>query len=295
MFKTKIHATIKLIRIKNWIKNGLILIPLIFSGLFLNYNINQYVNTVIGLLAFCFASSVVYIINDIIDKQNDMHDEIKKNRPIAAGIIKTHEAITLTAVLYIIMTLLLLYNSISIYCVVIINSYILLNIIYSIKLKNMPIIDISVLSCFFLIRLIYGSILCDAPVSGYLYLTTITAAYYFGIGKRLKELNKNNLKIRNVLKHYSSEFLTGIHNAFLCMTMLSYSLWAINYNLGIINNKCILISAFIVIIIMLYYHYIISDPENKTGNPVDILLKNKALLFLCIIYAVIIIIGIIKH
>lgn len=225
-----------------------------------------------------------------MDIKNDRYDENKKHRPIASGAVKPQEAITFAVILYIAISI-ISFRNVTILCTIFLNVYIMLNVLYSIKLKNIPVIDISVLSCFFLIRLIYGGCLCNVPISGYLYLTTMTAAYYFGIGKRYKESTKNNLNIRTVLKHYPQNFLTNIHNVFLCASILSYFLWAINYNQNIINPTCILISAFIVTIILLYYHFILYDENNKNGNPVDMLLKNKSLLIICAIYAIIIIIG----
>lgn len=285
---TKIKNLIKLIRIKNWIKNGLILMPLLFSGLFLNYNQDQYINLIAGVTAFCLVSSIVYIFNDIIDINNDRKDDIKKHRPLASNTVKIYEAVTLALFLLILAITIFIIFKLNYNNIAILAIYLLLNIIYSLKFKNIPIIDISVLSCFFIIRLIYGSILCNAPVSGYLYLTTLMIAYYFGIGKRRKEL-ENNIDIRPVLKEYSSHLLSSLHTVFLSASIISYSLWAINYNLDIINSICVLISAFIVTMILLYYHYVLYN--YKTGNPIDVLLNNKALITLCIIYIIDIAIG----
>lgn len=285
---TKIKNLIKLIRIKNWIKNGLILMPLLFSGLFLNYNQDQYINLIAGVTAFCLVSSIVYIFNDIIDINNDRKDDIKKHRPLASNTVKIYEAVTLALFLLILAITIFIIFKLNYNNIAILAIYLLLNIIYSLKFKNIPIIDISVLSCFFIIRLIYGSILCNAPVSGYLYLTTLMIAYYFGIGKRRKEL-ENNIDIRPVLKEYSSHLLSSLHTVFLSASIISYSLWAINYNLDIINSICVLISAFIVTMILLYYHYVLYN--YKTGNPIDVLLNNKALITLCIIYIIYIAIG----
>ena len=82
---------IKLMRPKHYIKNLLIFMPLIFSGLF--FNSALLLKTIIGFSCFCFTTSMVYIINDIKDKDNDKLHEVKKNRPIASGKVTIKKAI----------------------------------------------------------------------------------------------------------------------------------------------------------------------------------------------------------
>ena len=90
---------IKLIRVKHWLKNGLIFVPLFFSKNLLNYE--KIILCIIGFFVFSFISSVVYIINDINDVENDKKHEIKKKRPIASGLISIKNAIFTIFILYI--------------------------------------------------------------------------------------------------------------------------------------------------------------------------------------------------
>ena len=82
---------IKLMRPKHYIKNLLIFLPLIFSGLLLN--INNFTKTLLGFLIFCLVASVIYIINDINDREKDRQHAVKKNRPIASGKVSVKNAI----------------------------------------------------------------------------------------------------------------------------------------------------------------------------------------------------------
>lgn len=277
----------KMIRVKNWIKNFLIFIPFIFSAKFLNFNQNDYLLLFLGFINFSLVSSIIYIINDLFDIEKDRLDDKKKNRPIASGKINKKNAIFTIIILMFIIIFLNIYIN-NIYLTFILFFYFISNLLYSYKLKKYPIIDITCLSLFFILRVFYGGELFDLEVSNYLYLTTLSVAYYLGVGKRKKELD-NKKEVRDVLKKYSNDYLTSLQNIFLGTSILYYSLWVINYNSELLNHSLLEISIFFVIIILIYYHYILHN--GKDGNPTDILLENKILIFLSVLYCIIIILA----
>ena len=125
-------------------------------------------------------------------------------------------------------------------------------------------------------------------VSNYLYLTTLSAAYYFGAGKRLKEAQQGG-EMRIVLKEYPLSYLESITNMFLGMTIMFYSLWAMTYDTNIMNQNLLAVSIFIVIAILLSYHYCLH--KNTNGNPTDMLLENKYLILLGALYCLIILLA----
>ena len=198
---------LKLIRVKHWIKNCLIFLPLIFSR---EINKTNIILTILGFISFSLASSIIYIINDIRDKEKDKNHPTKKNRPIAAGTISIPSASTVAGLFSIITIAILLYLStynhfISIYII----SYILLNIMYSFGLKNIPLLDVFILALGFLIRVLYGGALINVEVSTWLFLTVLSISFYLGLGKRRNELmaqEKIGNNTRSVLKYYNKEF-----------------------------------------------------------------------------------------
>ena len=97
---------LKLIRVKHWIKNCLIFLPLIFSR---EINKTNIILTILGFISFSLASSIIYIINDIRDKEKDKNHPTKKNRPIAAGTISIPSASTIAGLFSIIRIAILLY------------------------------------------------------------------------------------------------------------------------------------------------------------------------------------------
>ena len=165
---------LELIRIKHWIKNVLVFLPLFFSGKI--FNTSLFYTCTISFLIFCFSSSVVYIINDISDISNDKNHPIKKNRPLASNLISIKKAIYIILIflLLIIIGLIYLYsitkNIIIIFIPII---YIILNILYSKGLKNIAILDVLILISGFILRVIFGGLSVNIVTSKYLYLALI--------------------------------------------------------------------------------------------------------------------------
>ncbi len=281
---------LKLLRIKSYVKNALIFIPFIFSGLIYKKEI-RVLELILPFLAFSLVTSFVYIINDIFDRKEDAKHPTKKNRPIASGKIKILPATIIAIVLLLIgITISYMLKPLS---AVVLLAYAFLNILYSIFLKQIPIIDLLCLSIFFIIRIIFGGVVYNVEISGWLYLTTLAAAFYFGIGKRKNEIlsTENTEETREVLKYYSENYLFSILNIFLCMTIVYYSLWIINGEFAVyMNIICLYVSIVELIVIMLKYH--LNLYSNKYGEtPVEIFYKDKKILVGGIIYALTLIIS----
>lgn len=217
-----------------------------------------------------------------MDVESDKKDIHKKNRPIPSGKVKVFPAIIESIILLIVSSLLIVfitnYKALSFLVI-----YFILNLLYSFKLKNIPVVDITFLSLFFLVRIYYGATLVDVPVSIYLSITTLVAAYYLGISKRLGEY-KMNKDTRPVLKLYNPQYLEELSIMFQTLTIIFYSLWVINYK-GFMNIDILFISIPFLIFILIYYKYIIQT--SALSNPIDILFNYKCLLLSMILFCVI--------
>jgi len=274
---------IKLMRVKHWIKNFLIFFPIIFSGKF-RLDIDNIIFYVLGFLAFSFVTSIVYIINDIIDAPKDRLHEEKKKRPIASGKIKVRNAIILIMFLCIGVAgiLLIFKRNILLKILICLILYFILNLAYSFKLKRIPIIDVSVIVIGFLVRTFYGGVLADVEISNWLYLTVLSMSYYLALGKRRNEMIKST-ETRDVLSLYTKEFLDKNMYVFLGLTITFYALWATDTttitNLG--NN---LLAFSVPLVIVICMKYSLSIEKEKSGDPVEVLLKDKFLMILVIIY-----------
>lgn len=275
---------LKLIRIKHWLKNILVFLPLFFS---LNlFNEKMIINVIISFLVFSFTSSIVYIINDINDIEKDKLHPIKKNRPLASGAISKTKAIIVTILLIAITTALIycLYTfSNNIFVFIIPAIYLGVNILYSFGLKNIPIIDVSIIVLGFVLRVMYGGISINVEVSKYLYLMIIFGSFFLGFGKRRNEIIKNGDKSRKVLSMYNKEFLDKNMYVALALAVVSYTLWCVDpTTIERIGNDYIFWTIPLVMIILLLYSLDIEG--NSHGDPIDVVLSDKKLIIAVIIY-----------
>lgn len=147
---------IKLIRVKHYIKNLLIFLPIIFSQRITDTM--ALIRTLIVFILFCIATSIIYVINDIRDIEKDRNHPKKKNRPLASGEISKKQAIKVIIILSTILICgMITFFRNNAYVVVVIFIYIIMNMLYSIKLKNIPILDIAILATGFLLRVVLRS------------------------------------------------------------------------------------------------------------------------------------------
>lgn len=268
----------QLIRVKHWIKNVLIFIPLICSGL-ITYN--NLLLSICGFFAFSFASSFIYIINDIKDIEKDRLHPRKKERPLASGKIKKRTAIII-AILMIVLAIIInsvIMNSIFNIPFIFLITYILINIFYSFGFKNIAIMDIVLLAAGFVLRIYYGASIMEIEVSNWLFLTIMSVSLFLGLGKRKKELI-NNKDSRKVLKEYNEAFLDKFQYLCLTLTIVFYSLWTIEQD---IKYLCFTIP----ILIIIFMKYSLNIEKNNEGDPTTILYQDKILLLLCFAYGII--------
>lgn len=270
---------LRLIRVKHYLKNLLIFFPLFFSNNLIN--INLFTQTTLAFLSFCFSCSIVYIINDIKDKEKDKLHEKKKNRPIASGKVSIKEAYILIFVLIILSIICFLIAGLDIKTGIYILVYIIINIFYSFGMKNIPLLDISLLASGFLIRVLYGAAVIDVEVSQWLYLTVISMAFYLVIGKRRNEIIKTGTETRNVLKYYTKEFLDK--NMYMCLSLaiVFYSLWTMDYNYG-----DSMLTWTVPIVMLICMKYSMNVEKDGDGDPTDIIYGDKILLLLLSIYSI---------
>lgn len=268
---------LKLIRIKHWIKNILIFIPLLCSGL-INYN--NVIDCIIGFFAFSFASSFIYIINDIKDIEKDKLHPTKKNRPLASGKVKKSTAIYI-AIFLITLSIasnFLINNSIFNLSLYLLFAYIIINILYSFGLKNIAIIDIILLASGFILRVYYGASIINVEVSDWLFLTILSGSLFLGLGKRKKELITSE-KSRKVLQEYNEAFLDKFQYVTLGLMLVFYSLWVIEQDIKYLSFT-------IPLIIILFMRYCLIIEKSDEGDPTTILYQDKFLMLLSLLYGI---------
>lgn len=276
---------LKLMRVHHYIKNLIIFLPLIFNGNLFDKDIIT--KSIFGFISFCLLSSVIYIINDINDIEADRQHSKKCKRPLASGEITTTKAKILMIVLLILSFLSNHFaDGLNNFAISLLTVYLIINIGYSFGLKNYPIVDIAILSSGYLIRLLYGSAITSIEISNWLYLTVVCMSFYIGLGKRRGEIIKESQSKRKVLQFYNKEFLDKNMYMCLALTIAFYSMWCVDpLTLSRIDNNMLIWTVPIVILICMKYSLNIEGESD--GDPVEIMLHDKMLLFLIFIFGLV--------
>ena len=277
---------LKLTRGPQWIKNFFVFVPLLFS-LHL-FDSNYFLTTLEAFITFCLASSLIYVINDLIDIEADRAHPIKRDRPLAAGKISKLNAIIVVVFLVIlIVILLLIFNAEFIY---IVGGFVALNVLYSFWFKHIVILDIFSIAAGFTIRVLAGAIVISVPVSSWLVLTTIFISLFLGVMKRHSELllstGVDGASSRKVLSQYSLNFADQMATVAAAGVIICYALYTVSERTVTIfhTEDLIYTTPFVVygIFRYMYLEYI----SNKGDNTTRIVLTDIQLIITVIAYTI---------
>ena len=270
-------AYIRLLRPKHCIKNILVVLPLVFSGRLLERPLLE--QTAAAFVAFCMVASLVYIINDIRDAERDRQHPTKCRRPIASGAVSPSHAAVEAGVLALLLGVMGVWIGFSWESWLCLLAYLVLNLGYSLGLKNVPILDIAILVSSFLLRVLFGSAVTGIATSGWLYLTVTSVAFYMGLSKRRGELRTSSSSTRRVLRYYNDAFLSQNMQMCLTLAVVFYSLWSVD------RGGYLMWTVPLVMCICLRYSMVVEG--NSDGDPVEVVFQDKVLFVLACVFGVI--------
>ncbi len=218
---------LRLMRPHQWIKNAFVLTGLLFGHAWHDATLLEH-----GLLAFvsfCLISSTIYIINDIIDIEEDKQHPSKRNRPLPSGKLKISTAVAAAFVLSVVaMGIAWLASGI---VLSIILGYAVMNLAYSLKLKHVVILDVFIIATGFMLRILAGTLGIGIPPSQWLLLCGLMVTLFLGFSKRRAEiltLSEVKSAHRKVLEHYSPVLLDKMIGITASGLIMSYSLYTMN-------------------------------------------------------------------
>ena len=277
----EISILFKIIRIKQWYKNIVIFLPLVFSLSLLN--LDSIYLTIVGFIALSLASSALYIRNDILDIEFDKQHPIKKFRPLASGQISKKNA-------YIIFVLLLssslIIAAILNWQLVIVLIFLFVNTtVYSQWLKNFAYVDLLSISLNFVIRVFAGMLLLQVDISPWLIFGVFLVAFFLGLMKRKSEiitLKEKAVLHREVLSKYSIKNLNYSLLIVSVLVIVTYSLYSIT-NDPTNDNRLIFTIPIVAIIIFRQYYLSEKSVSVKKFNEV---INDKITLFAIIMYII---------
>lgn len=264
---------IKLFRVHQWVKNLFLFLPAFFGQAL---NEESVILILLGFVCFSLAASAVYVFNDIVDAPSDRLHKEKKERPIAAGKIKVSTAYGLAALLVIAsLTGAYVINQLFFAACVF---YLIQNFFYTLWLKKFALIDITVISLGFLIRLFAGGIIAEVSISSWMYIMTFLLAMLLALGKRRDDLlilkNEGRL-VRKAVEGYNMEFVNVVSVLLSAVTIVAYIMYTISPEvIDRVGSPYVYVTSLFVFLGVLRYLQLALVYEN-TGSPTLILLKDN--------------------
>ena len=264
---------VKLIRPHHYIKNLFVLAPIFFSGLITNeVLLNQ---SLIAFILFSLAASSVYILNDIMDVSEDRLHPKKKNRPIASGSVPVSIAWIILTCFVVASLVGSWYISANLTYVLIL--YIVMNILYSLGMKHLSIIDVTMISMGFVLRIFAGSVIIETDPSMWIILMTFLLSFFLGLSKRRDDvlMNANGLKVRKNIDGYNLDFVNAAMVLMASVVIFSY----ISYTISDLTQERLgtdyLYLTVLFVIIGIFRYFQIIFVEENSGSPTKIMINDR--------------------
>jgi len=271
-------SILKLLRPEQWIKNMFIFLPAFFNGHL--WDINILFPCIVAFIAFSFAASSIYCLNDIQDVESDRLHQKKCKRPIASGAISIKTAYIVMTVCFIIFILVLFFfNEEKRYqLIALIFVYYIMNLTYSFKLKQFAIIDVIIISTGFVLRVLVGGVATGIWLSEWIIIMTFLLALFLAFAKRRDDVilfQKTGILPRKHTNRYNLEFLNQIITIISTIVIIAYIMYALSPEVisRFNNNYVYLTTIFVLVGIIRYLQITIVDL--KSGSPTEILLNDR--------------------
>jgi len=264
---------VSLLRPTHWLKNVFVVIPVPFAlggdGV-LDLSVFG-----LGLLAMCVANSSVYVFNDWVDIERDRDHPVKRFRPLASKRVSESTALILSASLAIVAMVLAVASERGM-VVSLIACYLGLQLFYCVRGKEVPLVDVFLLSSGFVIRVLLGCALVSAPPSNWLLLCSSALALFLALAKRRADIVGGlSARHRPSLIGYSRNFLDQALSVSAGMTVMAYALYCMDGQ-GLVAGREFWSVPFVVFGVMEYLRLVY---RNDSGDfPVDVLLSSPSLI-----------------
>jgi 4-hydroxybenzoate polyprenyltransferase len=276
-------ALLRSLRPEQWLKNGFVLAPIVFSGLV--GDPEAWVRSTLAVVAFCAASSATYLVNDLIDREADRVHPEKSRRPIAAGEVSALQAGAAAAAL--VTAAVAIAVALGGWFLLTLIAYISLVLLYSALLKKAVFLDVLVVAAGFVLRVVGGAVAIDVPVSRWILVVTYLLALYLALGKRRTELVLLGGEAGNhraVLGHYTLPMVDSAISVVLGATVLAYALYTVAPDtIAKVGSEGLLATVPIVLYGLFRYLYLLHRHE-LGGSPTRALLTDRPLLACVVIW-----------
>ncbi len=269
---------VRAMRPRHWLKNGFVLAPAVFAGHAFHPGVMLKAATVAA--AFCLASSAGYLVNDVLDREADRTDPVKRLRPVAAGELSPAAALALAAVL--LAAALAIVVAEGALVTLALAGYLALTLLYSVLLKGVPVVDVMVLATGFLVRLVAGAVAIPVEISHWLVVCGFLLALLLALGKRLPEAAQPASRSPRYPLSYLHDTVTMIAG----VTLVAYTLYTVapdtTSKLG--GSNALLLTAPLVLFGILRYLLLLH--REGAQDPTSTLFRDRPLLATVVLWIV---------
>lgn len=271
---SKLRDLIELSRPKDWVKNVFVFMPLPFA--LADGATIEPVSFLLGLLGFCVASSAVYAFNDAQDAERDRAHPTKCNRPVASGRVSIAQARGWFALLLLVSAG-LTFASGRPAALTLTATYVVLNVIYCLGAKHVPLVDVFLLASYYVIRVALGCALVSVEPSNWLLVCTTMLALFLALTKRRADITAGlDAEHRPVLEGYNRGFLDQAMGISAATTLIAYSLYCLEA-LFLVPGREFASLPFVLFGVLEVLR--LAHVRDAGGSLVDLLLRAPTLLF----------------
>jgi len=269
---------IKLIRYEHWLKNLFIFLPVFFGGQI--FNLDAVLPCCYIFIAFSFIASSIYCFNDIFDIEIDKFHPRKCKRPIASGALSIKTAIIIMIlcllISFTIVTLVPAKQFFKVFALFIF--YFVMNILYTIRLKNYAIVDVIIIAVGFVIRINIGGAVTGIVISEWIVIMTFLLALFLAFAKRLDDVilyKDTGINHRENTYNYNLDFLNQVISILATITIVAYILYTLSPEVTERFQSKYLYYTSIFVLMGIFRYLQLTIVHKKSGNPTYILLHDK--------------------
>lgn len=268
------------LRPRQWTKNLIVFIPALFALKI--HEPSAQIASALCFVAFCLASGAVYTFNDVLDAKSDAQHPVKCKRPIASGALSAQLALAFAAVVGAGALVVAWYVSPAV--LLLVSSYLVLQIAYACSLKHAVLLDIGCIATGFVLRAVAGAAAVHVSASAWFLLCTGLGSLFIALEKRRQELKmlspENRASCRQVLTDYSMELVNRLESMILSGLLLSYMLYTMMSYHG---QWMMLTIPFILYGVARYIK--ISLDSSMAAAPEEVLLKDRPIQITVVLWA----------
>ena len=266
---------LKILRPHQWVKNTFIFIPLFFGGSL--FDMADWTSSLVAFVAFSFAASAIYSINDIVDVEADKKHPKKCKRPIAAGLVSKRQA-SLLAIILAIAALALPFLLNNWMLSVVIALYMAMNLCYCIRLKHYAIIDVCIVALGFVMRIVAGGVATDIVLSRWIVMMTFLLTLFLSFAKRRDDvliMNETGMAPRKNTSRYNLTFINQAITITGGVMLVCYIMYTVSPEvIERFNSPNLYMTSFFVILGLLRYIQL-TVVDERSGEPTRLVLSDR--------------------